>query len=320
MKDYSNYRPPAKNKLLWSARKVFEKQLNTNGKDVLVDGVPIKALIFEHTNPLNEDRIDRKFRCSDSTKIRRGSIVEYDNRYWLVISEPKRREVYIMCKIIPCNNTLVFQDKDNPSIIHEVPCVLSGKASSYATGEDKNKYFVLMDDKILITVPDNEITRQIELKKRFIFDHDKLNVYEVTKIDTLTQKGLINITMKQDEYNPSKDRLDLNIADYREVDNNKPEEPLVEDGYVIVIEGVDTMVFMSTETFTAKIYNNGIPVEGKSVIWEVDKRFKAIEVTDTTCTIEVPIGDYSVGKFPIKAILRDDESVFAIKEIDVTVF
>lgn len=177
-----------------------------------------------------------------------------------------------------------------------------------------------MDDKILITVPDNEITRQIELKKRFIFDHDKLNVYEVTKIDTLTQKGLINITMKQDEYNPSKDRLDLNIADYREVDNNKPEEPLVEDGYVIVIEGVDTMVFMSTETFTAKIYNNGIPVEGKSVIWEVDKRFKAIEVTDTTCTIEVPIGDYSVGKFPIKAILRDDESVFAIKEIDVTVF
>lgn len=93
-----------------------------------------------------------------------------------------------------------------------------------------------------------------------------------------------------------------------------------EDNYTIEIEGADTMAFMSVETFVAKIYNNGVEVTDKSVIWEIDKRFKVIETTDTTCTIEVPTGDYSTGKFPIKAILSDDENVFAVKEIMVVVF
>lgn len=93
-----------------------------------------------------------------------------------------------------------------------------------------------------------------------------------------------------------------------------------EDNYTIEIEGKDRMAFMSQETFVAKIYNNGVEVTDKSVIWEIHKRFKVIETTDTTCTIEVPTGDYSTGKFPIKAILSDDENVFAVKEIMVVVF
>lgn len=307
-------------RIAYEKKRSFEEYLHNapNAYTVKIDNAEQLAVIQDVK--FNDENYQEKYLLVPiDTEINVGSYVEWDEKHWIVVAkENETIKSHQSCKIRPCNNILTFQDKNNLNTIHQLPCILTNKSSPYATGEDENKYFVLMDDKISITVPDNVITRQIELKKRFIFDHDKLNVYEVTKIDTLTRKGLINFTMEQSQYDSSRDRLDLNIADYIEPIN--PSEPPQEEGYTIVIEGKDRMAFMSQETFVAKIYNNGVEVTDKSVIWEIDKRFKVIETTDTTCTIEVPVGDYSTGKFPIKAILNDDENVYAVKEIIVVVF
>ncbi len=315
MKDYSNYRPLTQDKLLWSARKIFEEQLKANGEDIVIDGSKIKGLVTEHTNPLNQDKEDRKLKCSDSVNIKKGSSVRYEDKDWLVITNPKKREVYILCKILPCTNTLTFQDPTNPSIIHEIPCILADKTSVYSDGINEGKYLTLADDQISITMPDNELIDSKYLNKRFIFNHDKMYVFEVSKIDKLTQPGLMIVVMKKNDYNPATDRLDLNIANYIESSEQPDPEPV---GYSITIEGADEIRLGEVQTYIANVYADGVLVE-KVVNWSVDDttRVTIAGTTNSTCDLKASEKFDAMGEVKLTAKLVDDETMVGDKWIEV---
>lgn len=300
-------------------------KINTSFKDspsyriAKVNGEEIDVrFIVDKNYSSGKQYAEYKLLLRPNTVIETGSLVEVDNEMWLTFYF-KQDKMYPKAYIQKCNNILTFQDKENPAIIHKVPCILRSKASPYATGENEIKYIILSEDQILVTVPNNDTTRQIGLNKRFIFDNSELNIYESTKIDTLTQKGLIYITMKKDQYNEVTDRPDLNLADYVDA-NEESENSSIEDGYIIEIIGSDTIPIMGTETYTAKIYNNGELVTDKSVIWSVDDRFNIKETTDITCTIEALPANFSTGFYILKATLSDNDSIYAEKEIEITFF
>ena len=84
MKDYSNYRSNIYDNIRWSGVKFFERQLEYEGENILIDGVQTKAIIRSHTNQFNATNGDRKLLCSLDTNIHRGSIIDYDNSKWIV--------------------------------------------------------------------------------------------------------------------------------------------------------------------------------------------------------------------------------------------
>lgn len=215
MKDFSNYRPSTKDNLIWSSIKIFAQQLEDNGEDILVDGVITKGIITTHTNPLNEDKIDRKLKCSEEENIKLGSTIDFDNSKWLVITKPKSNKVFKLCKIFECTN--VFKWQDSNLDIQSYPCIIQDKTSVYSDGLETGRFITLADDQILITIQNNQDTKKIKLGKRIMFNSDRDNIYKVTKIQDLVTNGLIYITMTRTEFSEANDREDLSICDYVDV-------------------------------------------------------------------------------------------------------
>lgn len=59
-------------------------------------------------------------------------------------------------------------------------------------------------------------TRYMEHEQRFVMSHNKINpkVYEITKVVDLNPMGVINLTLKQDEWDEKRDNRELLICNY----------------------------------------------------------------------------------------------------------
>lgn len=379
------------------------------GYNIHINNIPAKAII---NNTGNIDYDDKTIITHE--ELQRGDYVEYNNIFFLVISEvnDKRYQSYYKATMRRCNYDVKFII-DNKLYLYYA--IIEGKNFTL----EQRQYFMTSGDRITITLPSTNITRQLQLQDRII----KFNTaWEIEGID-YTKKGLVILHCTREQINTNTDDLENEIAD-RYVNNedrlkgnttpilpfdeepepepkaldiihvstlddievnqgtviddiNLPEtvtvtlednstielrvswdtsnyngdiagtyqlvgtleliegisntnnltatiniivKELAQEGYYIEIEGADTMAFMSVETFVAKIYYNGELVNDKAVRWEVSDRFNIKETTDTTITLEVPLGDYSTGTHTLRAILVDDENVFAEKEIFVRAF
>ncbi|MBC8588410.1 Ig-like domain-containing protein [Paratissierella segnis] len=96
-------------------------------------------------------------------------------------------------------------------------------------------------------------------------------------------------------------------------------EEVIEDNFTIEIIGEGTIQMSTSKDYVANILNNGVLIEGKSVVWTVsDSRLKLSNITGTSCTVTADVGDYSYGTYTLTATLSDDENIFVEKTIEVT--
>lgn len=314
MKDYSSYRPSTKDNLLWSAKKIFNQQLEDNGDDIVIDGVETKGLITTHTNPLNEDKEDRKLKCLDNIVVKRGSLIDYDNEKWMVITKPKLVDnVYKLSKIYECNRTFTWQDQETLEIL-SYPCVLSNKSSPYADGEISNRFLTLAEDQLLITIQNNKDTNKIPLGKRVMFDNDERCIYKISKIDTLVTSGLIYFTLGKEEKGVN-DRVDLNICDYIESNQNI----VGSENYHIVINGSDFIYLNREREYTATVYNGDEIVDDMDILWTLDDSNLAEIVSQdgNSCVVK---GGISYGYANLKCELVGNGEVWSSKEILIRSF
>jgi len=374
------------------------------GHNTKVNNVPAKTIV---NNSGNIDYDDKDIITHE--ELRRGYYVEYNDLFFLVISDivDKRYNTYYKGTMRRCNYDIKFIIDDRLYLYYSI---IDGKNFTLEQGS----YIIISADKITVTLPDTNITRQLQLQNRII----KFNTaWEIEGID-YTKKGLIILHCKRGQvnsveddleneianrYDHGEDRLKGNVNPILPFDEEPEPEPKVlniidvstlsdievdqgtliddivipntiavtlednstltltvnwdtsnydgdivgtynlvgtlqliegvtntnnlvasinivvnelsqEDDYSIEIIGSDTIPLMGTETYIAKIYNNGALVNDKSVIWSADDRLNIKEVTDTTCTIEVLPDDYSTGFYILRVTLADDETVFAEKE------
>ena len=310
MKDYRNFRMPPKDNLLWSARKIFEQQLSDNGEQILIDGVATLGIVETHTNPLNEDKVDRKLKVLDSVNVKRGSIIELETSKWILINKPKSNKIYKIAKIYECNNEFKWQDKNLN--MHSSPVLILDKTSVYSDGLNVSKFITLTDDQILITIPNTPHTKQLKIDKRIMFNNDIDNVYKITKIQDLVHEGLIYITMSRGEYNSANDNVELGICDYVAV--TPPQEP-IPIGYSIVVNGDNTINRSGSKTYTAKVYADGEEVFDKTVVWSLSNSNGSIT---SSAGLSCIIKGLVIGNVVLKAELSDDTSVFGEKTIQIT--
>lgn len=306
MKDYSNYYPSYEEVMLDNGRFMFEQQLQDfEGKDVLVDGVPTRALIQYHTNPLNEEKEDRKITCWNDIDIEVGSfvkIIEEDNDY-IVITKVKHNDLIKYTKILQCNNTLTFQTPD--TTIHTIPCILTDRASVYSDGVDDTKYLSLPDGLIKIVIPNNELTNTFDLlNKRLIFDHSKHSIFEVTKAEKLLKKGLIEIISKVEGYDENKDNLELNLSSYIEP-VEVPTDPIT-----LTITGVDRIsVYDNPQTYTI---NSDL-----DVVWSINGTTAKIQSVNENSCVVTYVNSMQFGSNLLRCELVSDNSVFVEKTIEI---
>jgi hypothetical protein len=224
-----------KNEVAYTTIDTHVFQVKKDTEDTSLDGT--KRIIFK----------DLEFISSD------GDLLKFNNSDWLVTST-NNIDIIHSCIVMQTNNTLTFQISDGT--IKSYPCVINDKSTQISDGLDETKYIIISDDQILVTVSNNIDTTQIELNKRFIFNHDKNCIYKLTKIQSLFSNGLLYLTMTKEQFGVN-DRLDLNLADY------------VQNDFVLTILNGDTASLNTSQTLQiqTELRNNGVLVENPVVVY-----------------------------------------------------
>lgn len=146
----------------------------------------------------------------------------YDKRrnlYWICIESFDRDEILCAGKLVRCNYIMKWQDDDKN--IFEYP-VFEINSTQYNSGEFGDKIMTLGSSQHLITCVADENTIALNNGQRFFWDRNTVNptVFKLTQNDTTAMnydKGLIKITVTEDQYNPKTDSIENWLCDYFKV-------------------------------------------------------------------------------------------------------
>ena len=197
----------------------FRRFYSNEGESVVIDGqFTEQVLIQDHSNPLNENKTDRKIHLPMDTHAVSGSKVLWKNVMWLIVSTLKDvGDAYKSAQIQQCNYILPFQN--NTSDILQEPCIV--ETNKITDGVDENKILTLPNDIRTVKIQYNDNTKKLCEDKRIFLDmiRDKPRVYSITNIDTVTgmdgEHGLWILTCKADgSYSDTNDDKDLRICNY----------------------------------------------------------------------------------------------------------
>lgn len=145
-----------------------------------------------------------------------GDIVQWNGDKFLCIYVRNNKAIQTKAEIQKCNETVTWQDEQGA--IHTTPAIVQDKTSVYSDGLSKKEHISIGSDQVSFTVQSNELTKKIPLNKRIVFNNSADDIYETNRKDNILNKGLTLIVGKKSLYDPNKDRLDLNIADYIDVE------------------------------------------------------------------------------------------------------
>ncbi len=252
----------------------FQYILDSLGQDVLLNNRSVKAVISN--TKLSPDLDDKKI--STLTAISRGDIVRYNNEDWIVMSEVNgQRSGRYRAYIRVCDYKIKF---NFTGTVIEFPTIVDGKVFDVETGQ----YMTLPNSKIIVTLQENEQTLNITYGQRFI----KMGrVWEVEGIDR-TQKGLLILWCKQDQFNSALDDIENEIADARKW------------VYSIEFNNSDTIIQKdSTLQLNVTVMLNGRVVTDREVIYissdpniaMIDKNGLVTAINTGSVTISVKLVD-----------------------------
>jgi biopolymer transport protein ExbD len=296
----------------------FRRYYSAEGKSILIDKTYTEQiLVQQHSNPLNEDKTDRKIHVSMDSQLKYGSYVTYENSLWLVFSQLKNvDDAYKSAQIRQCNYTLPFQTISS-AIIQE-PCIVIDTTKASSTGEDEGKIITLSDTQRAILIQYNENTKYLIEGKRIFIDQltDKPKVYKITKVDRIThmngEHGLLQLTCDECEVTNT-DNVSLKIADYI-TPSTPPVVPTPSTDYVCKITNTlipsteynnDTniatcKVGAGKKPFMCHFYNtSGIEITTITPVWSID-------VSKLTTTQQLKIHLTYDANYPLRCYLNVD--------------
>lgn len=315
MKNYNNYYPSSKDFLHDSGGILFNIQQQNalnEGNTVYIDDVPSKVIIQEHTNPYGENREERILLCMKNVSIHRGSMIYWNNEYWLTMTDIDFNGVYKSAKIVKCTNVLTFKNKKG--IVIKQPTVLANQ-TVLTDGIKEATRIVDFDTMRFALVPFNNDTKELYLQQRFMLNHN--SVFEVSKIDDYTYclnrdgdvvSGVINITLNQGAF-VAEDDIPNNLA-YNEGLIITP----IATGSV-VIDGVNGLNVGLQSTYSVKYDNDNDNAVNGSFTFIIDNTTKAtiLSRTSKTCVIEGLIS----GQVKLTAIDTSDANKVYSKIISI---
>ena len=183
-----------------------------------LESVPIKTFNEKYSAA---NGINLQFDALIDSPIVVGDLL-YDkkrNLYWICIESFDRDEILCAGKLVRCNYIMKWQD-DNKNIF-EYP-VFEINSTQYNSGEFGDKTMTLGSSQHLITAIADENTIALNHGHRFFWDRNTVDptVFKLTQNDTTAMnydKGLIKITVTEDQYNPKTDSIENWLCYYFKV-------------------------------------------------------------------------------------------------------
>lgn len=216
----------------------------------------------------------------------------YDKRrnlHWICIESFDRDEILCAGKLVRCNYIMKWQDDDKK--VFEYP-VFEINSTQYNSGEFGDKIMTLGSSQHLITCVADENTIALNNGQRFFWDRNTVNptVFKLTQNDTTAMnydKGLIKITVTEDQYNPKTDSIENWLCDYFKVST----VTITYSGNpTIRVGGTKTLNVDTTETVTWSVESDvdaTITPDGNSVKVKCPNNSSFV---DKTITVKATVG------------------------------
>lgn len=166
---------------------------------------------------------------------------------------------------------------------------------------------------------------QTSNKTDFIYqsDNEKICIIDSNGLVSFVGVGICNISALYKNDTTIKDSISITVE--------QANIPVI-DQYTIAINGSDVIgrqmsskANHPSEKYTAIINNNGVQDASKTVKWELFNLDGVTPMTNGLVNLTVLSNNMcevfstpTVGKFKLKAILSDDDTIFVIKKIEVT--
>lgn len=211
-----------------------------------------------------------------------------DNKvYWICTEVMCKSNLYYDGKLTRCNNFLKWQDDSGK--IFEYP-VFDINSTQYNSGVQSDKIMTLGSTQHMLTITADENTIALEHDKRFFSDRNikRPTVFKLTQNDTTAlnyDKGLLHLTIMEDEYDPDTDSIENWLCDYF--------KPKVSQSIEITYAG-DPIIRVggSAKTFTANTT--------ETVTWELitvaeQNKYITMTVTDNKCKIKCSNNELLIG-------------------------
>ena len=212
-------------KLLMNNQLMTDPSYNSNivfwqfGVDVDdLESVPIKTFNEKYSAA---NGVNLQFNALIDFPIVVGDLL-YDKRrnlYWICIESFDRDEILCAGKLVRCNYIMKWQDENKN--IFEYP-VFEINSTQYNSGEFGDKTMTLGSSQHLITAIADKNTIALNHGHRFFWDRNTVDptVFKLTQNDTTAMnydKGLVKITVTEDQYNPKTDSIENWLCDYFKV-------------------------------------------------------------------------------------------------------
>ena len=216
----------------------------------------------------------------------------YDKRrnlHWICIESFDRDEILCAGKLVRCNYIMKWQDDDKK--VFEYP-VFEINSTQYNSGEFGDKIMTLGSSQHLITCVADENTIALNNGQRFFWDRNTVNptVFKLTQNDTTAMnydKGLVKITVTEDQYNPKTDSIENWLCDYFKVST----VTITYSGNpTIRVGGTKTLNVDTTETVTWSVESDvgaTITPNGNSVTVKCPNDMSFV---DKTITVKATVG------------------------------
>lgn len=206
--------------------------------------------------------------------------------YYLCTESFNKDKILNNGKLTRCNNFLKWQD-DSGKIFEYPVCDIN--STQYNSGVQGDKVMTLGSTQHMLTIMADENTIALDHDKRFFNDRNTISptVFKLTQNDTTAlnyDKGLLHITITEDEYDPKTDSIENWLCDYIKPNSPTPIEIIYTGKPVIRIGG-------SAKTFTANTVED--------VAWAIDDNLNgtvSVVSNGNTCKVKCAFNEDIVNQ------------------------
>ena len=268
----------------------FDKTLDVETYENFLTGETIDLNINRQTKS-EVSGYQKEFTSLITAPVQHGDTFynEDEGLYWICTEVMCKSGLYYDGKLTRCNNILKWQDENKH--IFEYP-VFDINSTQYNSGEFGDKTMTLGSSQHLITAIADKNTIALNHGHRFFWDRNTIDptVFRLTQNDTTAMnydKGLVKITVTEDQYNPKTDSIENWLCDYFKVST----VTITYSGNpTIRVGGTKTLNVDTTETVTWSVESDvgaTITPNGNSVKVKCPNDMSFV---DKTITVKATVG------------------------------
>jgi len=217
-----------------------------------------------------------------------GDEFEFNNSKW-ICTDVTYTPLTKSCTVTKCNNTLELYKNH---ILYKIPCIVEDKSK---IDNAITKYLLILDDEIIVRVPNNATTQLININDKFKIGRWN---YIVQNINDIIQPGLLVIKMKWNAEEPQAPNYVLQILNGDIVNINtlqtiQLQVQVLDNG--MPISSTPSIIYVSSDETIATVDMNGLITPLQNGVVTITAKL-AIDTTiqdSITVNIDVPQNNYS---------------------------